>query len=199
MRVFSSFKTKILGFIKRPPPEVSGKVDVFVEEPPPTPTLDTPTWKNMSISPSGAWFEPQHPNPPDEHTPQHPLPPIPTITTNAIDTIWSMPEAGSLYMVVSKPPHFYPHRDDLHIKLEQCLDLGIITSCIHKSSGRAYLLDIELPGTPDRTKDLEKIKLFIKVMEKQYKLIIVQQNAVNKLTAPGCFYRTVFEYKEEQS
>lgn len=195
MSILSNIRERLSGLVSKKPTKNS-VCDMDTTKDSSTQSVET-TWKNMCISPSGAWFDPPTSEPVEEHTTQHPLPPIPTITADTIQASWNAANAGPVFMVVEKPPHFYPHKDELHLKLEQCLDLGIITSCIHKSSGRAYLLDIELPGTNDRPKDLEKIKLFIRVMEKQYKLVIVQQNAINKLTAPGSFYRTIFEYKEE--
>lgn len=182
MSLFTHIKTKLASVFSKTPPPV-------VEVPPHTEPQTKPTWKNMCLSPDGAWLDTQNQasenSTPDQNTPSH------VVVSLREDIV------GPLFMVVSRPPPFYPHQEDLHFKLEQCLELGIITNCVHKSSGTVYILDIELPGTGDRGKDLKKLKLFIEVMQKQYKLIIVQQNAINKLTAPGVFYRTVFEYKEE--
>jgi hypothetical protein len=96
---------------------------------------------------------------------------------------------------LESPPTFFPNAADLHIKLEQCVEMGIISSCNHRSlGGRLYHLDIELPKTKNFASGLNTFNLFIKAMEDQYKLVLIQQEKYTKKTCEGDFYRVVFEY-----
>ena len=148
-----------------------------------------PATRNMALGANGGWLSPTQ-------TPPSVVPQKPLVTPlSSYDTNWWNRDLENSSEVLDTPPTYFPHSKQLNIKLEQCLDIGLITSCVHKSTGgRLYHLDLELPCTKDIAQDMARFNLFIKAMEETYSLALVQQERVAKDTYYGTFYRVVFEY-----
>jgi len=149
-----------------------------------------PASRNMALGANGGWMDPA------VKTPQPNPISKPLVTPlSSYDTPWWNSDLENNSEILNSPPTYFPHGNQLNIKLEQCLDIGIISACIHKSTGgRIYHLDIELPCTKDISQDMGRFNLFIKAMEEQYSLALIQQERVVKDTCYGTYYRVVFEY-----
>lgn len=110
------------------------------------------------------------------------------------DLDWSTTEECTLD-VLTFPPDYFPHAKELHSKLDQCVDLDIITSYQHKQSqNNVYMLFVELPCTQDAAQNMKKFKQFIKAMEDLYRFKTIQQEKINSLTCSDQSYLVVFEY-----
>ena len=100
---------------------------------------------------------------------------------------------------LSAPPSYFPQSKELYSKLEQCLDLDIISSCVHKQSDQnTYILSIELPCLDAPQDNMKRFKIFIKTMEDLYKFKTIQQERINSSTCNEQYYLVVFEYDPKQ-
>lgn len=104
-------------------------------------------------------------------------------------------DTDSSLEVLSFPPDYFPHAKELYGKLEKCIDMDVITSCIHKQTQNSvYILTVELPCGENHAENIRKFKAFVSAMESTYKLTAVQQERINSTTCADKFYLVVFEY-----
>lgn len=155
--------------------------------------------QGILIRPDGSWvIAPAKEEKPKPKSPVSPYAP-PTIikSTSFIpgkDFNWLDSDTAQL-QTIDAPPDYFPHGSELYSKLEQCLDLDIITSCVHKETDSSvYILAIELPCSKDHSENMKKFKLFIRAMEELYKFKTVQQERINSKTCNQQHYLVVFEY-----
>jgi len=93
------------------------------------------------------------------------------------------------------PPEYFPQGPELFSKLEQCLHMDIIDSCVHtQTQNNVYILTIELPCQKDHAENMRRFKMFIRAMEEVYKFKTVQQERLNSVTSNEQHYLVVFEY-----
>jgi hypothetical protein len=101
---------------------------------------------------------------------------------------------------LDSPPDFFPQHKDLGYKLDQCLDLEIITSCQHRVSFKSiYFLDIELPCSDNFSEDSKRFHMFIKAMEEKYELTAVQKERYADSNVNKRSFKVVFEYVSKNS
>ena len=155
--------------------------------------IDFKNSQGTLIRPDGSWIvAPKQQN----VSKTVPLPPRPIAPPPILgkDFDWFSVDAGRLD-VIDFPPDYFPHAKELNSKLEQCLELDIITTCVHKQSQNSvYILAIELPCTSDQSVNMRKFKQFIRAMEDLYRFKTIQQERINSTTCSEQTYLVVFEY-----
>ena len=162
--------------------------------------LDFKNSQGILIRPDGSWIIAAK-DPPQKKPQSKPQPnsnpfagivsPTPVLGK---DLNWST-EDEPLLDILNFPPDYFPHAKELYSKLEQCLELDIITSCCHKQTkNNIYILVIELPCSTDQTKNMKRFKQFIKAMEEMYEFKTIQQQRINSITCNDQSYMVVFEY-----
>lgn len=149
--------------------------------------------QGILIRPDGSWIvAPKQNKPAQVAPPVRPIASPPPIIGK--DLNWFSFDETRLD-VIDFPPDYFPHARELNSKLEQCLDLDIITSCTHKQSQNSvYILVIELPCESDASQNMRRFKQFIRAMEETYKFKTIQQERVTSRTCSGETYLVVFEY-----
>lgn len=164
--------------------------------------LDFKKSQGILIRPDGSWIVTSSNvnEPPKPAASPYAPPPIPPKVVRAStipagkDYGWFDTDSSELN-TINFPPDYFPQASELYSKLEQCLELDIITSCIHKETkNNVYILAIELPCTKDHTENAKKFKLFVKAMEEMYKFKTIQQERINSRTCDDQYYLVVFEY-----
>lgn len=156
--------------------------------------LDSKNSQGILIKPDGSWTfaSPQQSVKPHPYAPPNPGVGLPPILGK--DLNWFSTDDIRLD-VLTFPPSYFPHAQELYSKLEQCLDRDIITSCIHKQTqNEVYILVIELPCTTDHSDNMRRFKQFIKAMEEMYSFKTVQQQRINSSVCNEQTYSVVFEY-----
>lgn len=146
---------------------------------------------HLIIRPDGSWVLDKQPTQPT--TPKIiKAPPLPPTYYNTPSSAWSVwDEIGE----VLEPPDFFPHKTELTKKLKQCLDLNVVSSCVHtKTKNGTYLLQVEVPCTDDYSASFTQFKLFVKAMEKQYEFVAIQQDRVLSKVSNENSHLVVFEY-----
>jgi hypothetical protein len=104
-------------------------------------------------------------------------------------------QPSSSQAVLSFPPAFFPHANELNEKLEKCVELDIISSCVHKqTNNNVYILSIELPCGNNVTEAMNKFTAFVKAMKDVYDLNPIQQERINSVVSQQNYYLVVFEY-----
>lgn len=149
--------------------------------------------QGILIRPDGSWVvaPKQQPAKSTQTTPVRPIVGPPIIGK---DIDWFSIDSSRLD-VIDFPPDYFPHAHELNSKLEQCLELDIISNCVHKQSqNNIYILTIELPCTSDHSVNMRKFKQFIKAMEELYKFKTIQQERINSRVSSDQTYLVVFEY-----
>lgn len=100
---------------------------------------------------------------------------------------------------ILNPPDFFPKKDELHQKLEQCLELGVISSCSHaRTYNNNYILKVEIPCTEDYAQSYQQFKNFVKAMETTYGFKTIQQDRITSKTSEQKYHAVVFEYRSNQ-
>jgi hypothetical protein len=157
------------------------------------PPVDFRNSQGILIRPDGSWVVASKPQAPPTATTNHPYaPPAPKVLAKPPRRDFF---DESLLTDLTSPPDFFPQGAELFSKLEQCIQLDIISSCSHKQAdGGVYILAIELPFSSNNTENMKRFKLFIKAMEEMYKFKVVQQERINSSTSTEQQYLVVFEY-----
>lgn len=151
----------------------------------------------LVIRPDGTWVvdhsRSQQPNAPNiikkPNTPPNTYysyaPPMPASVWSVLDDVGE----------VLEPPDFFPHKEKLNQKLNQCLELNVIASCIHtKTKNGTYLLQIEVPCCDDYAASYNQFKVFVKAMENQYEFKTIQQERILSKISNDTSHLVVFEY-----
>jgi hypothetical protein len=100
---------------------------------------------------------------------------------------------------VLTPPNFFPKKQELTEKLDKCLDMGLITSCVHIITEKnTYILKIEIPAD-DVEKTAPQIKLFTKAMEDNYTFKTIQQEKVLSKVSDSRYFLVCFEFDPQNS
>ena len=156
--------------------------------------------QGILIRPDGSWVVVDNDNPTAPKP--HPYSPPPKNTITAIPNIpgkdfnWYKKDPQDIQnSVLAFPPSYFPFANELHNKLEQCIDLDIINSCVHKETQNSvYLLTIELPCLSEHSENMKRFKTFIRAMEDKYNFKTIQQERINNSTCSESQYLVVFEY-----
>lgn len=160
-----------------------------------SPPLDFRNAQGIIIRPDGSWIVANKPPPAPQPAQAHPH------AANAPKVI-SAPKPRRNFFdeevgltTLNEPPEFFPQASELYSKLDQCVQLDIISSCSHKQAENGvYILAIELPCGPNNVENMKRFKLFIKAMEEMYRFKVVQQERINSSTCADQHYLVVFEY-----
>lgn len=159
----------------------------------PNKNFTTNQTQNIIIKPNGTWVFSQPPVPPI-NPPIHIPPPV-SVVPGKDYLLYSEPDVERIQF----PPEFFPHAKELYDKLEKCLDLEVISSCVHKQTeNRVYLLSVELPCGDSHSESMQKFKTFVRVMQETYKLKPIQQEHVRGGVCSQQHYLVVFEYDSRQ-
>lgn len=145
------------------------------------------------IKPDGTWSISQQPTKPPPHNP-------PNIIKKPTNTFvpgkdYMFYDTNTELEVLAFPPDYFPHAKELYNKLEKCMELDVVSSCIHKQTPNSvYILSVELPCEDNHTDSMRKFKTFIQAMEQSYKLTAIQQERINSMTCSEKYYLVIFEY-----
>lgn len=170
--------------------------DWFFDRDDPDDGVDFKNSQGILIRPDGSWVIAPQQKPAQAQPPVRPMINTPPIIGK--DMNWSTRNEPRLD-VIDFPPDYFPHAKELHSKLEQCLELDIISSCVHKQSQNSvYILAIELPCTTDHSQNMVKFKQFIRAMEELYRFKTVQQERIYSTVCDQKSYLVVFEYDPRQ-
>lgn len=125
---------------------------------------------------------------PNSHVAPPPNVPLPSRSWCDYDNVDSPGE-------LLNPPDFFPKKDELYKKLEQGLELGVISSCAHiRTYNNIYTLKVEIPCTEDYGQSYQQFKSFVKAMETNYGFKTIQQDRVTSKTSDQKYHAVVFEY-----
>ena len=109
---------------------------------------------------------------------------------------FSTEEAGEILA----PPDFFPHKSELSVKLNECLEHNVINSCQHtKTKNGTYVLRIELPCNDESLNAYSQFKLFAKAMESQYNFTTISTERILSKISNDHFYVIIFEYDPRKS
>lgn len=105
---------------------------------------------------------------------------------------WSvLDEVGEIL----SPPDFFPHKDKLTDKLNKCLDMDVISSCVHiRTDKGTYILQVEVPCSEDYASSYTQFKTFVRAMEKHYEFKTIQEERILSKVTDGHTHFVVFEY-----
>jgi len=93
------------------------------------------------------------------------------------------------------PPDFFPKKNNLQDKLNQCIDAGVISSCTHtRTENNIYLLQVEIPCSDNYEQSCSQFKVFVKAMETTYDFRSIQQERIISRISNQKIHRVIFEY-----
>jgi len=93
------------------------------------------------------------------------------------------------------PPDFFPKKNQLQDKLNQCIDAGVISSCTHtRTPNNIYILQVEIPCSDNYEQSCSQFKVFVKAMETTYEFRSIQQEKIISRTSNQKIHRVIFEY-----
>lgn len=154
--------------------------------------IDFKGTQGILIKPDGTWTVAK---PPTKTPPTNPpkIIKMPSAPPPGKDYLYY--SANSDLEDLSFPPDYFPYAKDLYDKLEQCVDMDIVSSCTHKQTHNSvYILSVQLPCGDNHTDSMKKFKMFIRAMEETYKLTAIQQERQNSSTCSDKYYLVIFEY-----
>lgn len=119
---------------------------------------------------------------------------IPAPNLPVFPTSWHIhdqDEAGEIL----NPPDFFPKKNELQDKLNQCMDAGVISSCTHtRTPNNIYILQVEIPCSDDYNQSCSQFRVFVKAMEVTYDFRSVQQERLISRISNQKIHRVIFEY-----
>lgn len=155
--------------------------------------LDVSTTSGILIKPDGTWEVTKSPKKaaPPVNPPTIIRPPPAMVPGKDYHYYDQSPRIETLAF----PPDYFPYAKELHEKLEKCLELEIVSSCVHKqTNNNVYILSIEVPCSENQTETMKRFSAFVKAMKDMYQLNPVQQERINSVVSHQNYYLVVFEY-----
>lgn len=149
-----------------------------------------PKDKMLVLRPDGSWIL-------DDNKPA-PLPipkKVPTPNVSAWHSYGPIDPISSVDVELEKPPGLFPFAKELEIKLADCMDAGVISSCNHKKTGNeTYVLTIEIPYSKDKIVENTQLNLFVRAMKDKYHLSLLKRQ--RHISAVSCesHHLLIFEY-----
>lgn len=93
------------------------------------------------------------------------------------------------------PPDEFPQKRELRDKLDRCLELGVISSCSHKTTrSGVYTLDIQLPYESESSTNWNQYKMFVKAMEEKYQFETLREEKITSKISSEKYYAVTFQF-----
>lgn len=96
---------------------------------------------------------------------------------------------------LSAPPEFFPHAQELMLKLNECLTAGVVSGCTHlKTKDNIYVLTVEIPCGPNFPLNSTHVTMFIRAMKEKYALDLARKETFSSSISCHKYHTIVFEY-----
>lgn len=143
-----------------------------------------PKDKFLILRPDGTWVIKDSKTKQQNTTSYYNMPPMPMYNFDSHDE-----------GVLLGPPDEFPQKLELREKLDKCLELGVISSCCHKSIQHGvYLLDIQLPYDSTNANNWNQYKMFVKAMEEKYNFETVREEKIFSKISSEKYYAVSFRF-----